>query len=169
MLRQNNWLMPMVWLGALGLLACSSFSVSLDQASLQIDVSTPVPTKIPLPLDATFFNVQADQGWQDTDLQVIVGHQFQVAYVSGYIVDQDAVVEDGNGRNYVCGHASCCEPLPAARRGGLIGKLGSQTFFIGNGGVFTAPVDGHLLLRINDCDEGLYDNSGSLKVGLILE
>ena len=66
----------------------------------------------------------------------------------------------------MCGRASCCEPLPTARRSALIGQIADQIFFIGNGGTFSAPADGHLLLRINDCDEGLYDNSGALQVGL---
>jgi hypothetical protein len=159
-------LMIGAWLWALVALACSGVSVSLDRAALQITIPTPVPTRVRLPPDATFLDVQADSGWQDTGLQFRAGHQFQVAYVSGQVVDRDSLIADGDGWDYVCGRASCCEPLPTARRSALIGKLGGHTFFIGNGGLFSAPADGHLLLRINDCDEGLYDNSGSLKVGL---
>ncbi len=156
----------MAWLWVLVSLACSSFSVSLDQATLQIAVPTLIPTKMQLPPDAMLFDVQADKGWQDTGLRVVAERQFQVAYAAGHVIDRDTVVEDGNGWNYVCGRASCCEPLPTVRRSALIGQVGNQTFFIGNGGVFSAPADGHLFLHINDCDEGLYDNSGSLKVSL---
>jgi len=168
MLRRRSWLVPVAvaLLRALVSLSCTSFSVSLDQATLQLAVPTPVPTQVQLPPNATFFDVRADQGWQATGLQVVAGRQFQVAYVAGHVVDRDTVVENGNGWNYVCGRASCCEPLPTVRRSALIGKIGNWTFFIGNGGQFSAPLDGQLLLRINDCDEGLYDNRGSLTVGI---
>jgi hypothetical protein len=167
MLRTTRPLGLIGWVGlwTLALLACSTFSISLDQATLQIAVPTPAPTRISLPPDAVFFDVQADDGWQDTGWQLKTGQHFQVAYVSGQVVDRDVAIEGGNGWDYVCGRASCCEPLPTARRSALIGKINHQIFFIGNGGEFTAPSDGQLLLRINDCDEGLYDNSGSLKVG----
>jgi hypothetical protein len=146
-------------------LSCTTFSMSLDQATVQIAVPTPVPTQVQLPPDAIVLDVRADKGWQDTGLQVVAEQQFQVAYESGHVIDQATVIEDGNGWNYICGRASCCEPLPTARRSALIGKIDKQTFFIGNGGVFSAPRSGHLFLRINDCDEGLYDNSGVLQVG----
>ena len=82
-----------VWLWALGSLACSSFSVSLDQATLQIAAPTPVPTKIQLPPDANVFAVQANQGWQDTGLSVTIGQQIHVADVSDRVLDLDAVVD----------------------------------------------------------------------------
>jgi hypothetical protein len=163
--RRKNWLGLL--LGAwLWMVACSTFSVSLDQATLQIAVPTPVPTKLPLPSEAILFEVQANQGWQDTGLTVKAEQQFHIAYVAGRALDQDTVIEDGAGWNYVCGRASCCEPLPTARRGALIGRIDDEIFFVGNGGVFTAPADGHLWLRMNDCDEGLYDNSGALQIGV---
>ncbi|MEM2126104.1 MAG: LecA/PA-IL family lectin, partial [Candidatus Methanosuratincola sp.] len=71
---------------------------------------------------------------------------------------------DANGYNYICTAVSCCEPLPRERKGALIGKIGNQVFFIGNGGSFTAGANGVLQLRINDCDHNLGDNTGSVIV-----
>lgn len=40
---------------------------------------------------------------------------------------------------------------------------------IGNTLDFTAQEDGHLLLRINDEDDGLFDNNGTVTVALVVE
>jgi hypothetical protein len=113
------------------------------------------------------FEIFANQGWQDTLVYIQSSQSFQIKYTSGRIADLNTIIKDGNGSDYVCGHASCCEPLPNARRSSIISKVGKQIFFVGNGGTFTVDTSGNLLLRINDCDAGLYDNSGSLKVHII--
>ena len=47
---------------------------------------------------------------------------------------------------------------------GLIGKLGDQVFEVFNAGFFDDRPGGTLLLRVNGCDEGLYDNGGTLSI-----
>ena len=60
----------------------------------------------------------------------------------------------------------CCEPLPDERRGALVARIGSDVFIVGNGGEYSSPA-GTIFLRVNDCDDGLLDNSGELSVEFI--
>ncbi|GAB4505423.1 MAG: hypothetical protein Fur0043_24180 [Anaerolineales bacterium] len=110
------------------------------------------------------FTLPANQGWSDTGLQVQAGQTLRILYLSGLISDGRDALPDASGGSYVCGRADCCEPLPDAPRGALIGRAGGQAFYIGNGGELTMPADGFLQLRVNDCDSGLYDNRGALNL-----
>jgi hypothetical protein len=116
------------------------------------------------PSEPRTVDVAANQAWQDTGIRIEPSRPFKLAYVSGQISDRLTSIADGNGSDYACGGAGCCEPLPAARRSALIGQVGADTFIVGNGGTFTVQSGGTLRLRVNDCDGGLYDNSGVLKV-----
>jgi hypothetical protein len=40
-------------------------------------------------------------------------------------------------------------------------------FWVGNGGEFSSPSGGTVFLRVNDCDDGLFDNAGELSVEFI--
>ena len=152
-----------------GTLACT-LTLSTDAALPPVHLSLPTPTPIAIPFTssgpAINLNVSATQGWQATGVFVEAGEKLKVEDIAGEIIDLKVTLTDGSGYNYVCGHANCCEPLPTARRGALLGRLGGATFLIGNGGVFTIESSGELSLRLNDCDEGLYDNAGSLTVRL---
>ncbi len=119
------------------------------------------------PVSAYIIEVPADRAWGDTGIPLRVGQTFRVAYLAGQVADGDTALADSAGSGYICGHAGCCEPLPEAPRGALIGRVGRKAFYIGNGGQFVAPASGHLLLRMNDCDEGLYDNRGAWQIIVI--
>jgi len=123
----------------------------------------PVTQAIPQLVSVTF-DISASMGWQDTRAYIQSGRIFRVEYVSGQIEDSTIAIPDGRGSSYVCGNSGCCEPMPYEPRSSLIGKVGNEIFFIGNGGYFTSNSNGTLQLRVNDCDAGLYDNSGSLRV-----
>src|SRR4030095_11552079 len=92
------------------------------------------------------------------------GARFRIEYVSGKWTYWEGTIPsqgvDGDG--YRCSGAGCCEPLPQAHKGALIGKIGQQVFLIGHGGSFTASASAPLFLRINDCDGSLADNAGSV-------
>jgi hypothetical protein len=88
----------------------------------------------------------------------------RIAYISGMVSDSDMAIPDANGSGYVCGQTGCCEPLPLSPRDALIGRVGQDVFYIGNGGMLSMPATGTLQLRINDCDSGLYDNRGILNI-----
>ena len=118
-------------------------------------------------LSAQIFDVSADQAWANTGIRVKKGEHLNIAYLSGTITDADSAVADADGSGYICGHADCCEPLPVVPRLALIGQVGEEIFYIGNGGDLQMPDSGHLFLRVNDCNMGLYDNDGHLSIIII--
>ena len=116
---------------------------------------------------ARMVDVAANQGWQDTGIRVAPQQKFQLRYRSGQITDKDTKIADGHGSDYVCGDPGCCDPMPDERRGTLLGRIGGDVFIVGNGGEYSAPEGGTIFLRVNDCDDGLLDNTGQLKVEFI--
>ena len=120
-------------------------------------------------LERKTIDVHADRGWQDSGVSVDGKTPFVLRYVSGEIHDRDMTLRDAAGSDYVCGRAECCEPMPTVRRGALVGRIGREVFDVSNGGRFTRSQNGALFLRINDCDEGLHDNHGSLTVEFVPE
>ncbi|RME91454.1 MAG: hypothetical protein D6770_00305 [Anaerolineae bacterium] len=131
--------------------------------------SAPIPSERlkAEPVEGYLVEVPADRAWGDSGVSLHTGQVFYVAYLSGLVADGETALTDASGSGYVCGHAGCCEPLPEAPRGALIGRLGREVFYIGNGGEFTAPASGRLFLRMNDCDEGLYDNHGAWQILIV--
>jgi hypothetical protein len=117
----------------------------------------PTPASVP-------FEVDAGSAWQETGIILDANNTLRITLVSALYKDQTTLLEDGFGSGYVCGRADCCEPMPDESRSALIGRVGDEKFLIGNGGNFVLKSGGMLALRINDCDAGLYDNSGTLKV-----
>jgi hypothetical protein len=116
---------------------------------------------------ARVVEVEANQGWQDTGIRVAPQQRVQLRYRSGQITDKDIKIADGHGSGYICGDPGCCEPMPDERRGTLLGRIGGNVFIVGNGGEHSAPESGTIFLRVNDCDDGLVDNTGQLKVEFI--
>lgn len=111
--------------------------------------------------------IAANQGWQDTGVELQSGERVLIEYISGQATDGEDAIIDGSGIDYSCGHSGCCEPIPEARRSSLIGRVGridDDIFSIGNGVEITVDKKGNLFLRINDCNSGLNDNSGNLRV-----
>ena len=108
--------------------------------------------------------VAADRGWQTTDILVKAGETIRFQFQSGEIQDGDTVIRGPAGVGWACGESSCCEPMPLAGRDALIGRVGDEFFLIGDQSEVAIASEGELQLRINDCDAGLSDNSGSLLV-----
>lgn len=109
-------------------------------------------------------DLPANQGWSSSGVYIQAGQTIQIAYLSGQMRDGTTAIADAAGNAYVCGQAGCCEPLPEVPRDALIGRIGKDIFYIGNGGTFIATGSVLLHLRVNDCDRGLYDNQGSLRI-----
>lgn len=108
--------------------------------------------------------ISADLDWQNKGVRLESGDTIKVQFMSGEIRDGDAVVRGPAGAGYVCGDSGCCEPMPEVERDALIGRVGDDLFLIGDRNTIEMQEGGELQLRINDCDEGLFDNSGSLTV-----
>lgn len=119
------------------------------------------------PLVVVEVEILADQGWQETGVALEAGESVLIEYLSGQATDGDLLLIDGSGSDYVCSAATCCEPLPGARRSSLIARVGGTdeaVFYVGNGARMTAESGGPLFLRFNDCNSGLEDNSGAFRV-----
>jgi hypothetical protein len=132
--------------------------------------AAPTPSAIPttFPSVSLIMNVYADQEWQNTGVTIPSGRKFTVTFLSGVIHDDGVLIYDGNGFDIPCGEEGCCLILQKVKRGALIGRVGRYLFFIGNGGSFVADSSGFLELRINECDNRLYGNKGSLQVKIVL-
>ena len=121
-----------------------------------------------VPSGPVALRISADRGWQDTGITLPAGRSFVLKDVAGRIKDQHTEIDGGNGSDYVCGSHGCCEPLPNERRSALVARVGTETFLVGDGTKHTTRGAGALQLRLNDCDEGLSDNSGVLTLAFEL-
>jgi hypothetical protein len=109
-------------------------------------------------------DISAERGWQNTSILLDSGDMIQIQFMSGEIRDGEAIIRGPSGTGYICGDSTCCEPMPEAQRDALIGRVGDHIFLIGDKNRIEVQESGELQLRINDCDEGLFDNAGSLTV-----
>jgi hypothetical protein len=145
------------------LLACSlTISYTNDEPKIQREESIPVR-----------FVIYANQGWQDTNIRVFSDEMVTVRYISG---EWTGGIGKGNwydGRGdliakYKCvenyNPSICDEPMPNVYNGTLVGKIGDSLIEIGNYLQFKSREEGDLFLRMNDHDEGLFDNEGVLTV-----
>jgi hypothetical protein len=112
--------------------------------------------------------VQADRGWQPTGVQVARGDILRIAYVSGrwrnfergeYVNPFDAPPPRA-GR---IGGGPRCDILGPVASAGLVGKIGDdgQPF---NAAMRDLSGEGMLYLRINECEQGLLGNDGTVIV-----
>lgn len=135
---------------------------------------TPPSEGEPTSLSAnTIVNISALKGWQDTGVFLENGERVEIVVLSGkWAYAQDQSLSSGAGdTQYICSNMLptpiCAEPLPASPKGALIGRIGSMTFEIGAQTTLIAQDSGNLQLRINDADDGLNDNTGSLQVNIL--
>ncbi|MGO2768896.1 GMC family oxidoreductase [Pseudomonas taetrolens] len=121
-------------------------------------------------LKAVTVQVQANQPWQGTGVQINGLSPRRVQYVSGFwFASPVGGWVDGNGKARLPAKAGYT--LEGANEGALIGRVGSSgtPFLIGNLAQVPAGQQGELQLCINDDLHGLYgpglkDNSGALTV-----
>ena len=109
-------------------------------------------------------DISADLGWQNTEIFLNSDEPIHFQLVSGEIRDGDAIIRGPSGVGWACDDSSCCEPMPDVGRDALIGRVGDKLFLIGDQNEITVATGGELQLRINDCDAGLFDNSGILRI-----
>jgi hypothetical protein len=113
--------------------------------------------------------------WYATGLVLKPGQKVFVTQLAGsWTVDRAAYPRvDGNGHlddgETGLMHYTQSKVLPTAHFGAIIGKMGlnrsdTDAFLLGINRVVTVTQAGELCLRINDKDEALGDNSGSLRV-----
>ena len=121
---------------------------------------------------STTVEVFASKGWQDTGIQLQPGDRVMIEYISGkwtnWVSHNAPYGADGPPTTYICAEFmsadKCLEPVPDFPAGALVGRVGQQLLGIGDHLAFTVESAGNLELRINDGDEGLGDNAGSIIV-----
>ena|SRR5688572_7416470 len=109
-------------------------------------------------------DVSAELGWQNSGILLESDETINIQFISGEIQDGEAVIRGPSGVGWTCDDPSCCEPMPAEQRDALIGRVGDHLFLIGDSHTIEVQEGGELQLRINDCDAGLFDNSGELTI-----
>lgn len=130
----------------------------------------PTATQIPptqTPYTSVPFEVFAAKGWQDTGVYVNSGDQLEIIYVVGLWTGK-------SGLNIYTGPAggkpsqdNPCYSMSHQETGynALIGKIWyGKPFFVGQHFTGKALISGTLYLRMNDCDQWLADNVGSVHV-----
>lgn len=131
--------------------------------------------------------VRANNAWRDTGIAVDAGDTFTLL-TGGVInfwdnceaekvangqpdIDCDSLIFDPAGGDPVTlsgeilGSDMSLFPVPAAPPHSLVGRIGSSTYFVGNGGDFTAAESGTLEFRANDVD---LNNLGAFFVSVVL-
>ena len=111
------------------------------------------------------FKVMANAGWQDTGVRVDYDDKVTITLVSGQW--SAGAGQKPYGPEGALDTPSACMPVRAkgAHPGMLIGKIGTSGPFPVGAKMDDAPgLKGALFLRMNDCDNSLADNSGSLTV-----
>ncbi len=130
------------------------------------------PTAVPPAPAVTNFEVFAVLPWQNAGVQVHNGDFLQIDYLSGEWTGQTPYC--CSGPDNAPGPAEqdyACMPMPQSVIGqaALIGRIGDgPPFKVGKQFIGTVSAEGPLYLRMNDCDEWLTDNQGSVVVSVQL-
>lgn len=136
-------------LGLISLSAACSKLLGLEEATLEQIV-----------------RVEASEGWQNTHIAVRPGDRLDISYLSGEWSPWPGGSYDALGSG---GDPRCrCNVMMAVSHAALIGRVGENApFLIGNRYQDVVGEGGELFLGINDVD--LHDNSGSLRVLVVVE
>lgn len=144
------------------------------QPITQVVIVTQVVPNNPIPSEYQY-QVYGNQGWQNTEIYINKGNEITITVLSGRWTSQKGSLpyNSGEGDNYICTNTTsfsqCVEPLPDFPKGGLVGRISNQDFWIGNGNSVIALQTGALQLRMNDGNDGLYDNDGILLVQIVIK
>ena len=167
----RTWLLIAI---AFLLLIGTAIAVWLYLSSFQVPVqplliaTQSIPTfPIPTPIISTTFEVFAAKGWQDTGVIVNSGDRLEMIYVKGLWTGKSGSNNYTGPEGGKPSRDNPCNPLPQSETGynALIGKIWyGKPFMVGDHFIGTSLISGTLYLRMNDCDEWLEDNRGSVHV-----
>ncbi len=152
----------LLWIGV-ALIIWFYFPQLADSILIPPTATQLLPTSTPY--SSVPFEVFAAKGWQDTGVFVNSGDQVEIIYVKGLWTEK-------KGINYYTGPAggkssqdNPCNPMSHKETGynALIGKIWyGKPFLVGQYFTGKALISGTLYLRMNDCDQWLADNDGSV-------
>ena len=111
--------------------------------------------------------VSAKSGWEDSGIEIREGEILNMEWESGRwrgdIGSTNCPMHGPAGPTCDAALAPSGYPLPGKLEDSLVGRIdGDPVFFIGQRIRKIATQSGNLHLRINDLDEGLNDNQGSI-------
>lgn len=123
-----------------------------------------------MPIDVT---VPANVPWTDTGVLVEEGKEIRVTYLSGEWTANPKSSSGYNANGFDGPPARSGYVVPDVNEGGLVGKVGERTFWIGMNGVVRGVGSGNLFLGINDDQnreygDGYVDNQGELIVRIVV-
>ena len=124
---------------------------------------TPVPPSPVPPLEQSLVVVDgAISGWQDVRVAYGGRHQLDFRVVAGKWTHWKGRATPNPG----IGEAASCDtcPLPQARKGSLIGRIGAGALELGAGRFIEPRSSGAISLAMNDDPAGFGDNEGKLSV-----
>ena len=111
--------------------------------------------------------------WRDSAIGVRKGEVYRVATQGAWSASPFCGETDASGletEHLMCMKAIFANafPMPEARIGALVGKIGvnGKPFVIGGTDGFIADRDGNLFLRMNDPDGLMFDNTGFIEVAV---
>jgi hypothetical protein len=118
------------------------------------------------------FDVQAQQGWQNTGIQLQAGNRITVIQIDGSWSYVGEAFFDANGDPNADIEEEHREILilPSSYVGTLVGRIGENNdriFPVGRWNEFTADTEGTLYLAMNDIDH--QDNAGAITVQIMVE
>ena len=113
----------------------------------------------------TMVEVDADQAWNDTGIDIREGDLLTIDYLAGTWSPWPGDSYDAIGSG---GDPTCrCNVLNGVSHAALLGRIGeNEIFFVGDQFHHRVGESGRLYLGINDADLG--DNSGSLQIDITL-
>jgi hypothetical protein len=164
--RRNLW-----FIAAVSALLGSVVTAVVVVAALAVPVATqPLPLATPGIQWNTIKDIESGRLWQDTGIQVQSGQRLLIEVVSGeWRKSPNDPFLDGLGSGYVCRESDCIEPLSGHPTDALIGRIGEHVFFVGQRLELVADQAGTLSLRMNDGDGDMWDNEGTLRVGVLIQ
>lgn len=110
--------------------------------------------------------VSAKKGWQATGVIIKVGDIVEIRHKEGLWQSTENEILFGPDPNLTSDPIDKCFPLPSDP-GALIGMIGNyEPFKIGYLYETTSNVQGELFLRMNACDQWLYDNRDEFEGGI---
>lgn len=123
-----------------------------------------------MPIDV---KVSAKARWTNTGVLVEAGKEILVAYMSGTWTCNPASSAGYDAHGFDGHPAKKDYVVEGSNEGGLVGKVGDKTFWIGRVGVVRDVGSGHLFLSINDDQNKEYgvgydDNDGELNVRIVV-
>ena len=135
----------------------------------QTPQNTPSPSasQTSTPYSIATVEVFAAKGWQDTGVYVNSGDQVEIIYVKGLWTGKSGLNNYTGPAGGKPSRDNPCFPMSQNETGynALIGKIWyGKPFLVGQHFTGKALISGTLYLRLNDCDQWLADNDGSVHV-----